>query len=111
MSEEAVGTMYIKQAQRLEREGDFKLAERLYVIIDEPDLAINMYKKARQYDNMVRLVKSNRPDLLKETYLHLAQQQEMEGNLKVCGVGCGWLVGWVVIACPLFCCRARSRIT
>ncbi len=83
MSEEAVGTMYIKQAQRMEREGDLRLAERLYLIIDEADLAINMYKKARQYDNMVRLVKSHRPDLLKETYLHLAQQQEMEGNLKV----------------------------
>ena len=93
MSEEAVGTMYIKQANRLEREGDLKLAERLYVIIDEPDLAINMYKKARQYDNMVRLVKSHRPDLLKETYLHLAQQQEMEGNLKV-RVACVTVLCW-----------------
>jgi intraflagellar transport protein 172 len=51
--------------------------------VDEAEVAINMYKKARQYDNMVRLVRSERPDLVKETFLHLAQQQEMEGNLKV----------------------------
>jgi intraflagellar transport protein 172 len=83
MSPESVSAMFIHQAQRLEREGNQKLAERVYLVVDEPDLAITMYKKARQYDNMVRLVKSSRPELLKETYLHLAQQLEMEGNLKV----------------------------
>ena len=98
MSEEAVAAMYIQQAQRVEREGNFKLAERLYLIVEEPDLAVNMYKKARQFDNMVRLVKSHRPDLVKETFLHLAQQQEMEGNLKVC-VRVICLTGSVVRLC------------
>jgi intraflagellar transport protein 172 len=31
---------------------------------------------------MIRLVTQYRKDLLKETHLHLAQQLEMEGNLK-----------------------------
>ena len=41
-----------------------------------------MYKKARKYDDMIRLVTTYRKDLLKETHLHLAQQLEMEGVLK-----------------------------
>ena len=41
-----------------------------------------MYKKAKQYDAMVRLVAKHRPDLLKETRQYLAQQLEMEGSLK-----------------------------
>jgi len=35
---------------------------------NEPDLAINMYKKAKQYDNMIRLVTKFRKDLLKDTH-------------------------------------------
>jgi intraflagellar transport protein 172 len=54
----------------------------MYLSANEPDLAINMYKKAKQYDNMIRLVMKFRKDLLKDTHQHLAQQLEMEGNLK-----------------------------
>lgn len=54
----------------------------MYLTANEPDLAINMYKKAKQYDNMIRLVMKFRKDLLKDTHQHLAQQLEMEGNLK-----------------------------
>ncbi len=50
--------------------------------VNEPDLAINMYKKAQRYDQMVRLVSKHRKDLIKDTHVHLAQQLEMEGNLK-----------------------------
>jgi hypothetical protein len=32
--------------------------------VHEPDLAINMYKKARKYDDMIRLVASFRKELL-----------------------------------------------
>eukprot|EP00657_Telonema_sp_P-1_P004345 TRINITY_DN20040_c0_g1_i1.p1 TRINITY_DN20040_c0_g1~~TRINITY_DN20040_c0_g1_i1.p1 ORF type:complete len:110 (-),score=72.58 TRINITY_DN20040_c0_g1_i1:137-466(-) len=41
-----------------------------------------MYKKARMYDEMIRLVSTFRKDLLLETHLHLAQQLEGEGNYK-----------------------------
>ena len=51
-----VSTMYIGQAQELEEQGRFKEAEKLYISVQEPDLAISMYKKQRQYDNMIRLV-------------------------------------------------------
>ena len=82
MSEKEVSKLYTQQAQVLESKGKFKDAERLLLTIDEPDLAITMYKKARKYDGMIRLVTAYRKDLLKETHLHLAQQLEMDGAMK-----------------------------
>ena len=41
--------------------------------VKEPDLAINMYKKLRQYDNMIRLVGMYHNDLLNDTHLHLGK--------------------------------------
>ena len=41
--------------------------------VKEPDLAISMYKKQKMYSDMVRLVKVHHPDLLQDTYLHLAK--------------------------------------
>ena len=46
---------------------------RLYLTVKEPDLAINMYKKLRQYDNMIRLVSVFHSDLLNDTHLHLGK--------------------------------------
>ena len=53
--------MYVSQAQQLEEQGRFKDAEKLFVSVQEPDLAISMYKKQRQYDNMIRLVQTFHP--------------------------------------------------
>ena len=44
--------MYIQQAQELEEAGKFRDAEKLYITVQEPDLAITMYKKQRQYDHV-----------------------------------------------------------
>lgn len=82
MSESEVGVLYISQAQKLEAQGRLKEAEKLYLTVREKDLAINMYKKNRRYDDMIRLVQEFRPDLLKETHQFLAQTMEMEGSLK-----------------------------
>jgi len=80
MSESAVHTLYVNQGQRLEAQGKLKEAEKLYIMVKEPDLAINMYKKNKHYDQMIRLVSQHRKDLLSETYLHLAQQLEAENK-------------------------------
>ena len=37
----------------------------MYLIVEEYDLAIAMYKKGDQYDNMIRLVSKFRSNLLK----------------------------------------------
>lgn len=77
-----VSTLYIAQARQLEEQGKFKDAERLYVAVEEPDLAITMYKKQRMYGDMIRLVKAYHKDLLQDTHLHLAKELEGEANLR-----------------------------
>ena len=74
--------LYVQEARKFEAEGDYKNAERMYLAANEPDLAINIYRKAKQYDHMIRLVTKFRKDLLKDTHQHLAQQLDVEGNLK-----------------------------
>ena len=82
MKEGEVSLLYINQAQKLEAKGRLKEAEKLYLSVKEKDLAINMYKKHRRFEDMVRLVQEHRPDLLKETHQFLAQTLEMEGSLR-----------------------------
>jgi intraflagellar transport protein 172 len=57
-------------------------AEKLYVQVNEVDLAIAMYKKHAKHSDMIRLVTAHRGDMLKETHMFLAQQLELEGSLK-----------------------------
>lgn len=82
MPESEVTLLYTKQAQKLEHEGNYKEAERMYLTVNEPDLAINMYKNAKQFDNMVRLVSKHRKELLKDTHIYLAQMFETELKYK-----------------------------
>ena len=74
-SENDVTMIYIKHAKAamMENPPRLKDAERMYLTVNEPDLAINMYKKAKQYDHMIRLVVKYRRDLLKDTHLHLGK--------------------------------------
>jgi len=82
MTEQEISTLYTAQAQQCELAGKYKDAERLYLKVNEPDMAIHMYKKAKQYDNMIRLVGGFRKELLFKTHQALAVQLEREGNLK-----------------------------
>ena len=80
LPESEIVLLYVKQAQKFEEQQLFKEAEKLYLTVDEPDLAINMYKKAQAYDQMVRLVAKYRPQMLKDTHLSIAQRIEKDGN-------------------------------
>lgn len=82
MKPEEVAVLYITHAQDMETKGRYREAEKLYVTVKEPDLAINMYKKLRQYDNMIRLVGMYHNDLLNDTHLHLGKELEGEGQHK-----------------------------
>ncbi|CAH8560325.1 unnamed protein product [Schistosoma turkestanicum] len=82
MNQTELTNMYISHAEEFENIGNFKEAERLYLTVNETDRAISMYKNARQYREMLRLVKQFNADLLDQTYLHLAEQLQSEGNLK-----------------------------
>ncbi|CAM9483417.1 unnamed protein product, partial [Phaeothamnion confervicola] len=82
MSGAEVRALYLEQAAKTEAAGKLRDAERLYLQVDEVDLAISMYKRHRQHDAMVRLVAKHRPEHAKETHQFLAQQLEMEGQLR-----------------------------
>ena len=56
LSEGDVTMMYVSQAEKLEGEGKLKEAEKLYVSVGEPDLAITMYKKHRKYDQVCKFL-------------------------------------------------------
>ncbi|KAI1289152.1 Intraflagellar transport protein -like protein [Halotydeus destructor] len=70
--------MYNSIATSLQNEGKYKEAEKIYMTCDDVDSAISMYKSARQFDHMIRLVKQFHPDLLNDTHLHLARELERE---------------------------------
>jgi len=74
--------LYVSLAQKLEAQSKFSEAEQLYVMVNEYDQAIHMYKKREDYEQMIRLVAKYRKELLNETYKHIAEQYEMKGNLK-----------------------------
>ncbi|XP_039387206.1 intraflagellar transport protein 172 homolog isoform X2 [Mauremys reevesii] len=82
MRQEDVSVLYITQAQEMEKQGKYKEAERLYITVEEPDLAITMYKKCKMYDEMIRLVAKYHKDLLSDTHLHLGKELATEGRLQ-----------------------------
>ena len=82
LPESEIVQLYARIGQKFAEEGHYKEAERLFMEIQEPDLAINMYKKAGQYDNMIRLVSKFRKNLLRDTHLSIAQKLEREGTFK-----------------------------
>ncbi len=48
METDEVKELYVSKARQLEDEGRLKEAERLYILVQEPDLAISMYKSKQQ---------------------------------------------------------------
>jgi len=48
MSQEEVRQLYVSRARELEEQGKLREAEKLYIIVDEPDLAISLYKRHKQ---------------------------------------------------------------
>eukprot|EP00249_Psilotum_nudum_P004532 c18048_g1_i3 orf=1201-1902(+) len=56
LSEEQGKEIYLREARELESFSMFKDAEKLYLAAQEHDLAINMYRKGRKFDDMIRLI-------------------------------------------------------
>lgn len=77
-----VRDMFIDMATKLEEEKKLRDAEKVLLTINEPDLAITMYKRLEQYDSMIRLVEQFHHDLVESTHLHLAKQLESKGKYK-----------------------------
>jgi intraflagellar transport protein 172 len=82
LSREEVSTLYLEQAKLLEQQGRYKEAEKLYIIINDENQAIQMYKRIKNYDNMIRLIIEYHPNMVNDTYLHLAKELEAANNLR-----------------------------
>ena len=82
LPESEITALYMENASKMEKAQKLTEASRLYLSINKPDHAIAMYKKHRKFAVMISLVEKYRKELLGETHKYLAQQMEMEGNLK-----------------------------
>eukprot|EP00744_Colponema_vietnamica_P003231 GILI01004982.1.p1 GENE.GILI01004982.1~~GILI01004982.1.p1 ORF type:complete len:1648 (-),score=437.85 GILI01004982.1:177-5084(-) len=75
--------LFVAQANQLESKGDYAGAEKIYITINEEEKAIGMYKRARDFTNMIRLVTAYRPDVLTKTHKYLAGMFVKENNFKM----------------------------
>lgn len=73
-------TEFNQLAEKLASLGKWDEAEKLYLIIEKPDLIMDMYKKAKNYTRMLNIVERFFPDLLESTLLLLARESESEGR-------------------------------
>ncbi|EER08158.1 wimple/ift172, putative [Perkinsus marinus ATCC 50983] len=74
--------LYTGLAEKFENEGNTSQAEELYIVANEYDLAIEMYRKNEDYVNMIRLIRKHRPEILDDTYRTLGEQFESKGNFS-----------------------------
>lgn len=65
--------MYTEQAQEFEASNKLREAEQVLLAINEPDLAIAMYKRLELFDHMIRLVEKYHKDLLGKNNSHSSQ--------------------------------------
>lgn len=68
-------------AEKMIASGCLQEAEGIYLLLDKPDLAIEMYKRSKDYTKMLDIVKRFFPDLLESNLLLLAKESEAEGRL------------------------------
>lgn len=69
-------------AVKLQQEGRLKEAEKLYIMGNDVNSAIQMYKVYKQYDNMIRLVSQYQKEHLKMTHDLIGSLLERENKFK-----------------------------
>jgi len=82
MNKDEVTKLYSNQAKELEAKGRYKEAEKLYVTINDNAAAILMYKRTKNYDALIRLVRQYYPDKMKDTEITIAKELEQEKRYK-----------------------------
>uniref|UniRef100_A0A7S3QV19 Intraflagellar transport protein 172 homolog n=1 Tax=Dunaliella tertiolecta TaxID=3047 RepID=A0A7S3QV19_DUNTE len=82
LSDSEMKSFYRKKGREFEAEKKWKEAEKAYIQGDEVDQAITMYKKAKQWDPMIRLVAQHRKDNLAQAHVLVGQALEAAGSLR-----------------------------
>lgn len=74
--------LFTDEGQALVKAGRLRDAEQLYVAAQLIDLAVEMYRSTKNYDQLVRLVSNHQPDQLFRHQLDIARQLQADGNRK-----------------------------
>ncbi|TMW44725.1 hypothetical protein DOY81_010196 [Sarcophaga bullata] len=82
LKSEEMRDLFVNLAAGLEEQGKYRDAEKVLLAVNEPDLAIAMYKRRELYDSMIRLVERYHKDLLESTHQHLGRTLESKGKFK-----------------------------
>ncbi|CAF1105880.1 unnamed protein product [Rotaria sp. Silwood1] len=82
MNKDEVTKLYSNQAKELEAKGRYKEAEKLYITINDNAAAILMYKRTKNFDALIRLVRQYYPDKMKDTEITIAKELEQEKRYK-----------------------------
>lgn len=82
LKSEEMRDLFVNLAAGLEEQGKYRDAEKVLLAVNEPDLAIAMYKRRELYDSMIRLVERYHKDLLENTHQHLGRTLESKGKFK-----------------------------
>lgn len=82
LESEELSVLFMDVAVKLEQDKKYRDAEKVFITMGQPDLAINMYRNAEMYDAMIRLVERYHKEHLENTHLQLARKLEEKGRLK-----------------------------
>ncbi len=86
LSDAEMHAFYRKKAREFEAAHKLKEAEKAYLQGEEYDSAINMYKKAKLYDQMIRLVQQYKQDQLQQASLRGREGGRGDGRMHACRV-------------------------
>lgn len=82
ISDEDMAEIYLKQGAELEVLGEYKQAEKCFLLCGEWEKAAEMYLSHQRFDDYIRLIGRHRPTELDSSRLQLAQRLEKEGNFQ-----------------------------
>lgn len=74
--------LFTEEGKNLVNAGRLREAEQLYVAANLIDLAIDMYRSVKNYDQLIRLVTNHQPDQLTRLHMEIARQLQADGNRK-----------------------------
>ena len=74
--------LFTDEGQALVKVGRLRDAEQLYVAAQLIDLAVEMYRSSKNYDQLIRLITNHQPNQLSHYHLDIARQLQADGNRK-----------------------------
>ena len=82
LNEDDVDELFRNQAKLMQNRTKFNEAERILLMLNDADSAIEMYKNIEHFDDMIRLVEKFHPDLLIKTHYYVAMHLESRGSFS-----------------------------